>query len=129
MEELLIVAVQFLFELAFNVLVDLTFEWPFRNRNRPEPDAILVWCVVWYGLGCLIAGASLIVLSHSVISVPALRIVNLVASPVTAALLSKAIARRRARTNGFIVPRNHFWMAFWFTLGLALVRFAYAKHT
>ena len=25
-----------------------------------------------------------------------------------------------------IVPRNHFWKAFWFTLGLVVIRFAYA---
>ena len=55
----------------------------------------------------------------------ALRIANLVLAPVASAFISQAIARRRSRHNKFIIPRNHFWQAFWFTLGIVTVRFAY----
>jgi hypothetical protein len=128
MEELLIVLVQFLFEFALDVLINLPFNWPSKKRGRPGPDAIWIWCILWFGLGCLLAGISLLVMRHSIISLPTLRVANLVAAPIASAYLSQAIASHRARENAFIVPRNHFWQAFWFTLGLTLVRFAYAAH-
>jgi hypothetical protein len=40
--------------------------------------------------------------------------------------ISQACAAMRARRRPFIVPREHFWQSFWFTLGLVCVRFAYA---
>jgi hypothetical protein len=60
------------------------------------------------------------------ISLSALRIANLVLAPITSAFISQAIARHRSKRNRFINPRNHFWQAFWFTLGIVTVRFAYA---
>jgi ABC-type Fe3+ transport system permease subunit len=69
----------------------------------------------------------LLVVKHTVVSVSALRIANLVLAPVASAFLSEAIANHRAKENPFIIPRNHFWQALFFTLGLVLVRFAYAS--
>lgn len=126
MEELLIIVLQFLFELALNVLANIPFDWPSRNRRRPEPERIGWWCVFWFIGGCVIGYISLFFLRQTLISVGALRMLNLLIAPLASASLSQAIARRRAQTNYNIVPRNHFWQAFWFTLGLVLVRFAYA---
>jgi hypothetical protein len=44
------------------------------------------------------------------------------------AYISKTIATRRAENNQHIKPQNHYWQAFWFTLGFTMVRFAYAAH-
>jgi hypothetical protein len=55
-----------------------------------------------------------------------LRIANLLVAP----LVSASVARGLAVINGIdkdIVGRRY-WQAFWFTLGFALVRFAYATH-
>ena len=126
MEELLVVLLQFLFEFALNVLANVPFDWPSRNRHTPEPDTIGLRCFLWFCGGCLLGGVSMLALKHTFISLAALRMLNLVIAPLTSACLSQRIAQRRARHNPNIVPRNHFWQAFWFTLGLVLVRFAYA---
>jgi hypothetical protein len=127
MEELLIIIIQFLFELILNVLINIPFDWPSRSRHTPEPDRIVGVCMLWFGGGCLLGGISLLVLKHTLIALAALRILNVVAAPLGSAYLSQSIASRRARDNPYIHPRNHFWQAFWFTLGLVLIRFAYAS--
>lgn len=126
MEEVLIVVLQFLFEFLLEVLGNIPFDWPSRNRSTPEPEGIVLRCLLWFCGGCLLAGLSLLVVRQTMIGVDLLRIANLVLAPVSSAFVSQAIARRRARSNPFIVPRNHFWQAFWFTLGMVLIRFAYA---
>lgn len=126
MEELLIVILQFLFEFVMNVLANLPFDWPSRTRKVPEPSAITLLCLLWFAGGCLLAWTSLLVVRHTLIAIPELRVANLLLAPVASAYLSRAIAERRSGLNPNIVPRNHFWQAFWFTLGLVLVRFAYA---
>jgi hypothetical protein len=55
-----------------------------------------------------------------------LRLANLPVAPLVSAYIAQAIARRRREANPLIAPRNHFWKAFWFTLGLVAIRFAYA---
>ena len=127
MEELLIVIIQFLFEFVLNVLSNIPFDWPSRNRTTPEPEGISLRCFMGFCGGCLLAGVSLLIAKHTIIAISGLRIANLVLAPVASAVLSKSIASHRARDNPFIIPRNHFWQAFWFTLGLVLIRFAYAS--
>ena len=127
MEEVLIVVLQFLFEFILEVLGNIPFDWPSKNRRTPEPAGIVLRCFLWFCGGCVLAGMSLLVVGHTMIAFDVLRIANLVLAPLSSALVSQAIARRRARSNPFIVPRNHFWQAFWFTLGMVLIRFAYAS--
>ena len=55
-----------------------------------------------------------------------LRITNLFVSPVASAFLAQFIAARRAETNPMLIPRNHFWYGFWFSVGVAVVRFSHA---
>ena len=57
---------------------------------------------------------------------PHLRILNLIFAPVISAFISQAIARRRRENDTGIIPRDHFWQALWFTLGLVIVRFMFA---
>jgi len=127
MEEILIAVIQFLFEFTLDVLSDIPFEWMSKNRTTPEPEGIVMPCIVWFFAGCLLAGISLLVVSHTVIAISGLRMTNLVLAPVASACLSQSIAAHRSKGNPYIVPSNHFWQAFWFTLGLTLIRFAYAS--
>jgi hypothetical protein len=55
-------------------------------------------------------------------------VTNLAAAPLSAAWLAQLIARRRQKTYTYrtVEPRSHYWRAFWFTLGLVAVRFAFA---
>ena len=126
MEELFILILQFLIEFVIDVLIYVPFDLPSKNRNKPEPESIVIPCSLWLVGGGVLAIVSLTVFDKTLIKVPELRMANLVLAPVVSGLISRAIAARRAESNKFIVPRNHFWYAFWFTLGLVLIRFTYA---
>jgi hypothetical protein len=126
MEDLLVVILQFLFELVLNVLVNVFFDWPWRSRRTPEPMHIAWRGFWWFVVGCMVGGVSLPLLPYTLIRIGALRVLNLVVAPLIAASLSQAVARRRSETNANVIARNHYWQAFWFTVGLGIIRFAYA---
>jgi hypothetical protein len=129
MEEILVIIIQVLFEFIFDVLLNIPFDWPSKNRTTPEPDSIWPSCFLWFMGASFLGWVSLLFFKHTLITSPALRVANLALAPLVSATLSKAIATRRAEKNLFIFPRNHYWQAFWFTLGFTMVRFAYATHT
>jgi hypothetical protein len=59
---------------------------------------------------------------------PGLRIAALIASPILAGVISYVVAKLRKGLGHVVESRHHFWYAFTFTLGLSIVRFAYAHH-
>ncbi|MBI3775579.1 MAG: hypothetical protein HY273_08500 [Gammaproteobacteria bacterium] len=128
MEEILVALLQFAFELVLNVLSYFPFDWPSKHRSSIEPESVAGWCVLWASLGAAMGGLSLLLFEHSLIHASWLRMLTLVSSPLLSAYLSQGIAVARVRNNSNIIPRNHFWYAFWFSLGVAVVRFIYAKH-
>lgn len=75
------------------------------------------------------AGVSVLLFKHTLIRGSALRIANLVLAPIASAYLARYLARRRSTRVGSIIPRTRFWQAFWFTLGLVSIRFAYASRS
>jgi hypothetical protein len=136
MEEFLIMLLQFCFETLGDVLCNATFDWPFdwpfKKRAWNEADdwhsgAIWPACAIWFGFACAAGGFSLLVFPRTLIALPVLRIANLIVAPLLSAKLALVLARRRARRHVSVVPRYHFWKSFWFTLGLAAIRFAYAQ--
>lgn len=128
MEEILVIIIQFLFEVVLNSILNIPFDWPSKNRLTPEPDYIWIACVLWFLCASLLGWVSLIFFKHTLIAIAGLRIANLILAPLLSAFISKVIATKRAENNHFIVPNNHYWQAFWFTLGFTMVRFAYATH-
>ncbi len=129
MEDILVLILQGIFEFIVEVFsyAPFDFDWPWSDKSRQEPESIIGRCVFWFVAGCLLAGVSLLVFRHTLIALPALRVTNLVAAPLASAYLSQFLASRRARDNRSIIPRHRFWQAFWFTLGLVLIRFVYAS--
>lgn len=127
MEDFLIILLQFLFEFLFEVLLYWPIDLPFLNRETPDPERLYFRGFLWWCAGCALAFVSLIIFQHTFIAFPALRIINLISAPIVSARLAKHLAAARAKSNPNIIPRNHFWQAFWFTLGFAAVRFAYAS--
>lgn len=115
----------FCLSLILNVVGNVPFDWPSKSRTTPESEDFGYTCLLWFIGGCLLAGLSLLIFKHSLIESSGLRITNLALAPLTSAFISEAIAKRRSKMNPFIIPRNHFWQAFWFTLGLVVIRFAY----
>jgi len=128
LEDLLIIAIQGMLQLLVESIVYIPFDWP--SKKRITPDAQRVWpkATILFLIGCVFGGVSVFVIEHSLLQLPALRVINLLAAPLFSAFLSRVIANRRSETNANIIPRNHFWQAFWFTLGLVMVRFAYIEH-
>jgi hypothetical protein len=128
MEELIVIVLQFLLEFIFEILINLPFDWPRKSRMTPEKEKTIGKSFVMFCIGCGLAWLSAIVFPRTFIHHPALRIANLLLAPVAAAYISRTIAEHTAEANANIRPRNHFWQAFWFTLGFVAVRFAYANH-
>ena len=126
MEDLIILILQFLLEFAFDILFNLPFNWPRKSRMTPEKEALIGKNCVMLALGIVLAFISFLVFKRTFIRHSSLRIANLLLAPVVAAYLSRTIAEHTAETNPNIKPRNHFWQAFWFTLGFVVIRFAYA---
>jgi hypothetical protein len=126
MEDLLIAILQGLFEFALEVLANIPFDWPSRARETSEPRSLGVACFLWFVGGCLLGALSILLLKHTWIRLSPLRIANLPLAPLVSAYIAQATARQQQETNPKIVPRSHFWKAFWFTLGLVAIRFAYA---
>jgi len=132
MEELLIVLFQFFFELAINgnVFSLLPFDLLSKKRTTPERDSVwkfvLPLCLVWSFLGTVVGSLSLIVFTYTFLQNSGLRIVNLLVSPLLSGVLAQILARHRAKLNPLLIPRNHFWYGFSFSLGITSVRFVYA---
>ena len=127
MEELIVVVFQFLAEFTINVLGYLPIDWPSKHRRTPEREGLWAVCFVWLIAGGLLGAFSLLVVGYTLLQPGWLRIANLCISPIASAYLAQFVATRRARSNPLLVPRNHFWYGFWFSLGLAFARFAYAS--
>jgi hypothetical protein len=127
MEDLIITILQAIFEFVIEVFSYSPLDWwPSSSRSSQASDGIAFKCFVGFVIGCGLACVSMLFIKRTWISWSSLRIANLVVAPMVSAFISQAIARRRSHHNPFIIPRNHFWQAFWFTLGVVSVRFAYA---
>jgi hypothetical protein len=126
MEELIVVVFQFVIEFTLNVLGHLPIDWPSKHRKTPERETLRALCFIWLVAGGLLGGLSLLFIDYALLQPTWLRLANLLISALASAFLAQLVASRRAQTNPFIVPRNHFWYGFWFSLGVAFIRFAYA---
>ncbi len=126
MEEILIALLQGVFEFTVEVLSYLPLDWPFGSRRFREPGYLGLACTFWFLGGGALAWVSVQLFPHTLLQVSAWRIANLILAPITSAFLAQAVARARRTRHPFLIPRNHFWQALWFTLGLTTVRFAYA---
>lgn len=129
MEEILVAIFQFLLELIGQTLVWNVLYLPFDFSSfRDFPTGRAGYTVLAF-LGGLICGWILLIPFPSTsIHLPWLRIATLIASPVLAGSISYVVAELRAGLGHTVESRHHFWYGFTFTLGLAIVRFAYAHH-
>ncbi len=128
MEEFLIILVRFLCEFLFELLLNVIFDWPSKDRKTPEPESIVLTCFFALIFSCILGWISILFFKNTFIQSPILRVINLFLAPYTSALLSEYIAKKRAVSNHFIRPRHHFWQALFFTLGFIMIRFAYTAH-
>lgn len=125
MEEILALLVQFVIEVIFESLGYLPFEWITTRKDRDAPDSIAGACTAWLVVGGIVGGLSLLVFDHSLLHHGWFRIANLAIAPLSSGVVAQAFARHRQATRPWIEPRQQFWFAFWFSFGIAVVRFAY----
>lgn len=125
---------EIIFELLFEVILQLFGEvlvelgWRaggevFEKRKFRNP-----WLA---GLGSLLLGSlagliSLLFLHHHFIKNEALRILNLLLTPLAAGLVMWLIGRWRIRHDKETIRLESFWQGFIFALGMGLVRYFFA---
>jgi hypothetical protein len=127
LEEIIIVIIQFLVEVVAQALVDIPVDCATRNPKKPEEESFVRYFLFLVG-GGLVGWCSIALFPRTMLHQTVLRIANLVLSPIIAAAIARSIAIYKRPKNPFIEPKIHAWSAFWFTLALAAVRLAYAKH-
>jgi len=118
MEFLAELIAQFLIELFGELLLDQSFRRsPASGRLRP----------LFYGLlGLALGGLSLLIFSHHLIAVPALRVAALLINPALIGVLMMRLGSRRRRTRGEAYGLEHFWPAWALAFGFGLVRVLFA---
>ena len=131
MEEILVVALQLIFEVLLDVLSYLPFDvFETSNRtaaDRPPPKSSGARWLLWLLLGGAMAGVSLLIVPHTLIHKPSTRIALLLTTAPLSGVLAGLIASWRSARNPRIVPMQRFWTAFAFGIGFSLIRFAYAQ--
>lgn len=127
MEELLIIIIQFLIEVVGQALIQIPFDCSCRVRERGESRPVLL-SFIFFLLGGLIGWASTKIVPWTMITIPALRVLNVFIAPLIGGFIGYRIAQWQARIrNPNIEPTYHFWYGFFFTIALAAVRFAYVR--
>lgn len=126
MEDLLIAILQGLLEFLWEVITYWFFDWPFCAPKWQDRETVSWACFTLFVVGGGLGWLSILVFPHTLITHPWARITNLVVAPITSAFLSRVLARVNFTNSLTVDPRKRFWQAFWFTLGLTAVRFAFA---
>ena len=128
MEEFVLLALEFLFEL----LIEVGVNWPVAGAdpaNRRDSGLALVWqCLLYAFIGGLIAVISLYFFPVSLIKSPSLQILNLILAPCFAAFVAYSFAKRASGQLVSASPRARAWKAYCLTLALVLVRYTFGKH-
>jgi hypothetical protein len=124
MEDLIIVIVQFTFEVIGSAFIGSPFGFNARKPTQPESTSGSDQ-VVFALAGALLGYVSAYLLPLKLLPYSWLRLLNLVVAPIAGGYVAKAIAIYRGKADPLIEPQVHFWNAFSFILPFALLRLAY----
>ena len=130
MEELVIILLQFVLKLVIEILCNLPFALAARRKNKGKARSSggplsLPMCLF---IGAMLGIGSLYFFPNSMIKLPALRIANLFLAPITSAFISESIGSSGLHRENSFIQRHPFWQAFWFTIGMTMIRFFFT-HT
>jgi hypothetical protein len=130
MEEILILLLQVIGQILFEIFAYMPWDWFWYSTpyDRRETDSDGTWIAVLASIlvGAFFGWLSLFVFPDVLVKWGWLRIVLLFASPIGSGLVSRETARWRQQRNAFIEPATHFWIGLCFSIGLVWVRFAFA---
>ena len=130
--------IEAIFEIVFEILIQggaeiiaevVTHKSRKRRRVRgiePKPMNPVVAACLWFALGAVMGGGSLIFFPHSFIHSEGLRIANLILTPLMLGAIMALIGRKRLANGEETVPLDKFSNAALFALGMAGVRFFFA---
>ena len=130
--------IEAIFEIVFEIIIQggaeiiaevVTHKSRKRRRARgiePKPMNPVVAACLWFALGALMGGGSLIFFPHSFIHSEGLRIANLILTPLMLGAIMELIGRKRLANGEETVPLDKFSNAALFALGMAGVRFFFA---
>lgn len=111
-------------QLLFEALVELGLHGAADTVKRPKnPVLSAVGFAIW---GAIAGGISLLFFPTSHIHDPALRIANLVLTPVALGFAMMLVGRIRSKKGQSLVRLDQFGYAFTFAFAMALVRFMWA---
>jgi hypothetical protein len=129
LEALIIVALQFAFELLLEIV--LWFPWDMLLLWRHEKGIKLpgAWPIVAGGalLGAMLAAMSLVVVPHTILVLAWARVANLFITPFLCGAAALAMARKRRRRGRAPNASVHFWFALLFSMTFVAIRFAWAR--
>ena len=128
--EVLIALVQFLCEVALQLLGDIVAElgWhSVREAIRPsQPPRRVLALIGFVFIGALLGALSLLLFPKHSAAGAALRLITLLLGPLVSALALGLVALWLPRYFDAVGPRWRFANAYAFSLSFALIRFAYA---
>jgi hypothetical protein len=129
MEDLLIVILQFFFEVLLQVLAELPWDLFVGSRQTsPNHEAGPgLWVVLSLAAGAGFGGISLLVFPTTLLHWSAARMANLIVAPAISGFVSFSFwrARKRAAVNRSDAKMRAVY-AGCFTFGLAVIRFTFA---
>jgi hypothetical protein len=130
MEEVVVVILQVFFEIFFNAIISLPFEWLFSSRYSELENQNVKGCLypilfISVGAGC--GWVSLLILPKLLIAIPALRLVNLIFAPLMSGAMAIYLASWRQNESKQDHVAIHFFNAFFFTMAFVGVRWAYSR--
>ena len=116
---------EFLLQILFEGITDIGFGW-FDKKATQAPRPILS-ALGFLLLGTLAGGISLLIMPHSMLTTPSLRVINVIGTPLLVSSCMMVISNWRATKGREPFKLNRFSYAYCFAVAMALVRFAYAR--
>ncbi len=124
---------EFLFELIgellLQIVLEILVELGIHSLKEPFQRAPNPWLAApaYLLFGAAAGGLSLLVFHHHLVSAPALRIANLLITPLLAGLFMSVLGAWRSRRGQAVLRIDRFTYGYLFALGLAAVRFWFAQ--
>ena len=126
MEDLLVLILQFIFEVLLEVLAELPWDLFIGSREPSVPHEAGpgLWIFLSLAAGAGIGGLSLLFFPTTLLHWGGARMANLLAAPAISALVSIGFSRR---TSGTQTHNVRAFCAASFTFALAVIRFTFAS--
>ena len=116
---------EFMLQFLFEALTDIGFDWFDKTATRaPRP---ILSALGFLLLGTVAGGISLLIMPHSMLTTPSLRVINVIGTPLLVSSCMMMIGNWRATRGREPIKLNRFSYAYCFAVAMALVRFAYAR--